>query len=95
VGRGMIQKEMPENELPEPGKYVAKVFAKKGGREDMLEGMIEITTEEETIRRKTERKNRELPTKKNNQIKIAPIKKPLPPANHKPIKIEIPLLNRQ
>jgi minor extracellular serine protease Vpr len=95
VGKGMIQKEMLETELPEPGIYVAKVFAKKGGREDMIEGMIEITTEEETIRRKTERKNRELPTKGNNQIKIAPIKKPLPPVKHKPIKIEIPLLNRQ
>jgi minor extracellular serine protease Vpr len=88
VTNGLIQKEIPENQLPKPGFYLAKVFAKKGGREDMLEVMIEIVSrnEDRTYRKQIV----EPPTEKEDPqsgIKVPPIE-----GNRKPIKIEIPLL---
>lgn len=47
VSQGMIEKEVQEKKLPKPGFYLARVFAKKGGREDMIEVMIEISSERE------------------------------------------------
>ena len=78
VSRGMIQKEIAVNHLPEPGFYLAKVFAKKGGREDVLEAMIEINAEKDELRIKTARPIPE----KVNQKRV----------NDKPMKIEIPLI---
>ncbi|WP_147534980.1 S8 family serine peptidase [Bacillus marasmi] len=47
VGSGLLEKEISGERLPEPGLYLAKVFAKKGGKEDMLETMIKIVSESE------------------------------------------------
>lgn len=40
--KGMAGKEIPLEKLPEDGVYLAKVFAKKAGRESMIETMIYI-----------------------------------------------------
>ncbi len=40
--KGMVEKEIPLENLPEDGVYLAKVFAKKAGRESMIETMIFI-----------------------------------------------------
>lgn len=40
--KGMIRKEFTPDELPSPGLYRAKVFARKSGREDFIETMIYI-----------------------------------------------------
>ncbi len=42
VGKGTLEKEISEDKLPEAGLYIAKVFAKKGGKEDMIEAVVEI-----------------------------------------------------
>ncbi|OCA82393.1 peptidase S8 [Bacillus sp. FJAT-27225] len=42
IDRGMIRKSIDEDKLPEPGTYSAKVFARKAGREDMVETTIKI-----------------------------------------------------
>ncbi|PLR96623.1 S8 family serine peptidase [Bacillus sp. T33-2] len=42
LNKGMLQKEIPVSRLPREGIYLAKVFAKKAGREDILEAMIQI-----------------------------------------------------
>lgn len=47
VGNGMIKKEIPEENMPEDGMYIAKVFAKKAGKEDMIETTIFIMREGE------------------------------------------------
>lgn len=49
VSQGMMKQELLSKQLPEPGFYLAKVFAKKGGREDMIEVMIEITSESDNL----------------------------------------------
>jgi minor extracellular serine protease Vpr len=46
VSKGMIQKVVNEENIPVEGIYIAKVFAKKGGKEDMIEAMIEILPRE-------------------------------------------------
>ncbi|WP_079506310.1 S8 family serine peptidase [Mesobacillus jeotgali] len=40
--KGMAEREIPSDKLPEDGVYLAKVFAKKAGRESMIETMIYI-----------------------------------------------------
>ncbi len=40
--KGMVTKELPLEKLPEDGVYLAKVFAKKAGRENMIETMLYI-----------------------------------------------------
>lgn len=42
VSKGLFQNEVRAERLPAEGLYLAKVFAKKGGKEDMIETMIEI-----------------------------------------------------
>lgn len=42
VGKGLLKAEIKEESLPEAGLYIAKVFAKKAGKEDMLETSIYI-----------------------------------------------------
>jgi minor extracellular serine protease Vpr len=42
VEKGMLQKEIKSELLPSEGLYLVKVFAKKKGKEDLIEGMIEI-----------------------------------------------------
>lgn len=42
TGKGLIQQEVPIDNLPEKGTYVAKVFARKLGKEDWIETMIFI-----------------------------------------------------
>jgi minor extracellular serine protease Vpr len=42
VGKGLLSQEITGNNLPESGMYLAKVFAKKAGQEDMLEAQIFI-----------------------------------------------------
>ncbi|AIE61558.1 S8 family serine peptidase [Bacillus methanolicus] len=42
VGKGLIRKEIKSDRLPKEGLYLVKVFAKKKGKEDMIEAMIEI-----------------------------------------------------
>ncbi|GLB59061.1 S8 family serine peptidase [Cytobacillus sp. NCCP-133] len=37
VGKGQLQQEIPADKLPGPGLYLAKVFAKKAGKEDWIE----------------------------------------------------------
>jgi minor extracellular serine protease Vpr len=43
VGRGMLKMDIPINQLPENGLYLAKVFAKKAGKEDMVETGIAVS----------------------------------------------------
>jgi minor extracellular serine protease Vpr len=45
--KGLIRKEMTADELPKEGVYLAKVFAKKAGREDFIETMISIVKQRE------------------------------------------------
>ncbi|MGG3469471.1 S8 family serine peptidase [Neobacillus pocheonensis] len=40
--KGQIQKDLASELLPPKGTYIAKVFAKKAGREDFIEAMITI-----------------------------------------------------
>ena len=40
--KGLISKELPAAELPPSGTYLAKVFAKKAGKEDYIETLITI-----------------------------------------------------
>ncbi|MDM5228175.1 S8 family serine peptidase [Cytobacillus sp. NJ13] len=37
AGKGQLLQEIPANKLPGPGLYLAKVFAKKAGKEDWIE----------------------------------------------------------
>ncbi|TFI46511.1 peptidase S8, partial [Diaphorobacter sp. DS2] len=37
TGKGQLLQEIPAEKLPGPGLYLAKVFAKKAGREDWIE----------------------------------------------------------
>ncbi|MGJ7920744.1 S8 family serine peptidase [Neobacillus sp. LXY-4] len=47
VAKGVLKNEVNVDLLPAEGLYVAKVFAKKQGREDMIETMIEILSKSE------------------------------------------------
>jgi minor extracellular serine protease Vpr len=40
--KGMIQKELSVEQLPSEGRYIAKIFAKKANKEDMIETPITI-----------------------------------------------------
>lgn len=40
--KGLIHKEIPAEQIPADGTYVAKVFAKKAGKEDFIETIITI-----------------------------------------------------
>ncbi|WP_281288047.1 S8 family serine peptidase [Bacillus rubiinfantis] len=42
VKKGLIRKDFSDSELPASGTYLAKVFAKKAGKEDYIETMIAI-----------------------------------------------------
>ncbi|MED3571238.1 S8 family serine peptidase [Cytobacillus praedii] len=42
VGKGQLLQEIKSDQLPEPGLYKIKVFAKKAGREDALESYLYI-----------------------------------------------------
>lgn len=42
VGKGMLKEELSNQKLPKDGMYIAKVFARKAGKEDMLESNIII-----------------------------------------------------
>lgn len=42
VAKGMLKEKLLASNLPRPGFYIAKVFAKKAGREDVVEIMLEI-----------------------------------------------------
>lgn len=42
VKKGLITKEIPAEQLPAPGAYLAKIFAKKAGKEDFIETMVVI-----------------------------------------------------
>ncbi|MFP5114233.1 S8 family serine peptidase [Bacillaceae bacterium C204] len=42
VKKGLIQKDIPDGQLPRDGSYLVKVFAKKAGKEDFIERMIVI-----------------------------------------------------
>lgn len=42
VGKGLLQVEIPKEDLPKSGFYLAKVFAKKSGKEDMIEASLLI-----------------------------------------------------
>ncbi|MDR6999367.1 S8 family serine peptidase [Neobacillus niacini] len=42
VKKGLIQKKIESENLPEDGVYLAKVFAKKAGKEDFIETMLNI-----------------------------------------------------
>lgn len=42
VKKGLLSKEIPADQLPASGAYLAKVFAKKAGKEDFIETMIVI-----------------------------------------------------
>jgi minor extracellular serine protease Vpr len=48
IGKGYLEKEISLKQVPNSGTYVAKVFAKKADKEDMVEMMIEIQKGEET-----------------------------------------------
>jgi len=43
VGKGMMKVEIPNDQLPDAGLYIAKVFAKKAGKEDMIETGIVLS----------------------------------------------------
>lgn len=47
VGRGMLKQKISAKNLPKSGVYVTKVFAKKAGKEDMLETLIFINNSEQ------------------------------------------------
>ena len=42
---GGLEKEISKSKLPVEGLYIAKVFARKSGKEDMIEAMVEILPE--------------------------------------------------
>lgn len=42
IGRGQMRKEIDLTELPEPGVYIVKVFARKAGKEDSHETTIQF-----------------------------------------------------
>ncbi|NMD70073.1 S8 family serine peptidase [Bacillus sp. DNRA2] len=50
VPNGLLEKEISREHLPQEGLYLAKVFAKKGGKEDRLETMIKIMPKSEESR---------------------------------------------
>jgi minor extracellular serine protease Vpr len=47
VKKGLIHKDIPVEQLPRDGKYLVKVFAKKAGKEDFIEGMIVIENKQD------------------------------------------------
>ncbi|MHC0036522.1 S8 family serine peptidase [Pseudoneobacillus sp. C159] len=49
VKKGMLEKEITLDKLPNSGTYILKVFAKKAGQEDMEERIIEIQKEEKEM----------------------------------------------
>ncbi|WP_338471042.1 S8 family serine peptidase [Niallia sp. XMNu-256] len=49
IGKGLIQKEISAESLPEQGMYVAKVFARKAGQEDWVETLIQIAPPVDTL----------------------------------------------
>jgi minor extracellular serine protease Vpr len=52
VKKGMVEKEIPLKDAPSNGVYLAKIFAKKANKEDMMEMMLEIQkTDEKSIRK--------------------------------------------
>lgn len=50
VKKGMLQKDLKGEQLPEDGDYLIKVFAKKAGKEDMIEMMIRIGKSETGVK---------------------------------------------
>jgi minor extracellular serine protease Vpr len=42
IGKGYLEKEISLKVVPNSGVYVAKIFAKKAGKEDMVEMMLDI-----------------------------------------------------
>ncbi|WP_081798155.1 S8 family serine peptidase [Neobacillus dielmonensis] len=42
VNQGLLRVDIPPDKLPAPQTYLIKVFAKKAGKEDFVEGMISI-----------------------------------------------------
>ncbi|PLR76831.1 peptidase S8 [Bacillus sp. V3-13] len=46
VKKGLIQKEVKAEQLPADGLYLLKIFAKKAGREDVIEAYIQIGKKE-------------------------------------------------
>lgn len=46
VGSGLLQREIKSENLPETGLYIAKIFARKKGKEDMIESTIFIYKED-------------------------------------------------
>lgn len=50
VGKGLLKEEIKEEDLPESGLYLAKVFAKKSGQEDMIETALFILNEKKSLR---------------------------------------------
>ncbi|PFO07956.1 peptidase S8 [Bacillus sp. AFS076308] len=42
VKKGQLRKIIPKEQLPAPGTYLVKVFAKKAGKEDFIERMIMV-----------------------------------------------------
>jgi minor extracellular serine protease Vpr len=49
VHKGMLKQEIEKDKLPKPGVYLAKVFAKKHGREDMVETLLYINVPREAV----------------------------------------------
>lgn len=47
--RGLLQKEVNKEDLPPDGLYIAKVFAKKEGKEDEIETIIAISRGEDDL----------------------------------------------
>ncbi|AGX06586.1 minor extracellular serine protease [Bacillus sp. NRRL B-14911] len=47
AGKGQIRKELANDDLPPDGVYIAQVFARKAGRQDMIEAYLEVRKEEE------------------------------------------------
>lgn len=42
VGKGLLQQEVTAAQLPKEGEYLAKVFARKAGKEDVLDAFISL-----------------------------------------------------
>ena len=42
ISNGLIQQEIPTENLPEEGIYVARIFAKKAGKEDWIDTFVQI-----------------------------------------------------
>jgi minor extracellular serine protease Vpr len=47
VKKGLIKKELSNDQLPKDGDYLVKIFAKKAGKEDMVEMLIHFGEREE------------------------------------------------